>query len=103
MVTAVKYFSDNLLFIMEERCLNKSELSRLTGLSNSFVGGILNVGGNISLENAEKVARSLHVELWVMLLPPKQAARLIKLGSPKITPAVITEMVSSAVRKFSVE
>lgn len=95
-VSSVKNFADNLLYIMEERCLNKSDISRLTGLSNSFVGGVLNEGGNISLEKAEKVAKSLHVELWIMVLPPKQAVRLIKAGRPKITPTVIKALVSSA-------
>lgn len=82
---------------MEKRSLNNSDISRLSGLSNSFVGNVLNLSGNISLKNAEKLANSLHVDMWVMILPPKKTAALLKSGKPpKLTADILKELVASS-------
>ncbi len=93
-MSTTKFFSENLKYIMTKRCLSNSDLSRLTGLSNSFIGDVLNIGGNISLNKADKIAQSLHIDLWVMALPPRYATKLMNAGHFRVSEEAINMALS---------
>ncbi len=63
-----KIFRDNLLRLMDERDLNKTELAELAGISVSFVSDITTgKAGNPSLKVMGAIARALRIPLPLLL------------------------------------
>ena len=62
-------FLYNLLRILRERGYTKAHLSEISGISPSFISELTNGKANPSLANLEKIAKSLDVPLYEMLLP----------------------------------
>lgn len=62
-------FLFNLLKLMKEKGYTKAYLSELSGISPSFISELTNGKANPSLANLERIAKSLDVPLYEMLLP----------------------------------
>jgi transcriptional regulator with XRE-family HTH domain len=59
----------NLLKLLKEKGYTKAQLSELSGISPSFISELTNGKANPSLAKLEKIANSLNVPLYEMLLP----------------------------------
>lgn len=60
-------FFTNILRILDERNMTKSELSKMSGVSMSFLSDVTTGKGNPSLEVMEKIAVALGVPLSLLL------------------------------------
>jgi transcriptional regulator with XRE-family HTH domain len=54
-------FGENVRLIRKQRGLTQEELAEVTGLQNTYIGGIERGERNISLETLEKVAKGLNI------------------------------------------
>ena len=56
----IKYFREHLR-------LSQQDLSELSGLNRSYIGGVERGERNIGIDNLEKIATGLGVEAWRLL------------------------------------
>lgn len=48
----------------EKLNLSQSDLSKLSGLNRSYIGSIERGERNVSIENLERIAKGLGIEVW---------------------------------------
>lgn len=66
--TARITFAKNMRRFRQDRHIRLKEISYTTGLSYNYLSAVENMKYNISIDNAEKVARSLGLPLVTLLI-----------------------------------
>lgn len=105
----------NIKHTLDSRGLNDADLSRLTGISKSFISDLMRFEANPSLEKLEMIERGLGISLVEMLKsldsgekPNINSASVVNSSLPmpdgfKIITAILSDFQAFKVRKWNKE